>query len=131
MPNWRGIEMKTVICTGTTGSERIAALKDLEKNARDNRQKLLILDVWEAIKQTGGQAIDEATILNLPAAERGALLDRAYKEVAGKLTALRKEGKANVVVVATHAVFFWRSTFMEAFPVQWLQELRADLFVTI
>ena len=126
--------MRTVICTGTSGSERMAALKEVAGYGSGVKEPIEVMDTWEVIREVASEAVDEATILNWPEEKRNLLLEHAYREVAKRLGAIEQaehKGSERTVVVATHAVFYWRSTYMEAFPKQVLSALSADCFVTI
>ena len=126
--------MQTIICTGITGSDQIGCLNAAEAHAREHGHDLQIIDAWEVAKAVSQEPINEATILDRPEAYRERLFDHAYREIAQRLDRIQRSEKAGpepFVVIATHTTFFWRSTYVDAFPEHVLPILKPDLFVTV
>lgn len=126
--------MKTAIITGISGSERIQYLEEIQEYAKRNGRALKIINMWDVLNEVSPKSIDEATILNIPTPKRMGLFKKAYKEAAHRLEELRQHyghGTEKCVAVATHACFYWQTTYHKAFPNHLLRSLRADVFVTI
>jgi adenylate kinase len=126
--------MRTAICTGTSGSQRMDYLQEVRKFASTQGREMVIIDAWEVLKEVSRRPVDEATILNLPTTTRMSLLEQAYKEVSERLEKVRAGKKANspiVATVATHACFHWKTEYVGAFPNHLLVTLKPDVFVTI
>lgn len=126
--------MQTIICTGITGSERIGCLQVTKAYAQTHGRDLRIINAWKVAKEISREPIDEATILNRPEAFRQRLFEDVYCEISRQLDKVRNKGKPKdeqYVAIATHTAFFWRSTYLEAFPEHLLANLHPDLFVTI
>ena len=126
--------MQTIICTGITGSDQIGCLNAVKVHAQEHGHDLQIIDVWEVAKKVSQEPIDEATILNRPKPYRERLFNHTYREIAQQLDQIRRSEKASAeqfVGIATHTTFFWRSTYLEAFPQHLLATLNPDLFITI
>lgn len=126
--------MQTIICTGITGSDRLGCLEATKEYARAHGRDLRIIDSWEIAQEVSKRPVDEATILNQPEADRQRIFKDVYLEISRRLERDRQNERPNQeksVVVATHATFLWRSTYIKAFPENLLNPLRPDLFITI
>jgi len=126
--------MQTIICTGITESDRIGCLEATKAYAQAHGQDLRIINAWEVAQEISREPIDKGTILNRPESYRQQLFEDAYREISCRLDVIRrseKPGNKQFVVIATHTTFFWRSTYLEAFPEHLLTTLKPDLFVTI
>lgn len=124
--------MRTVVVTGVSGSGRIEYLRQVQALAKERNNRLQIIDMWQVMRELSGGQANEATILNWTA-QRVQLLDQAYNEVASRLNKIRTDANngRQAVAVATHAVFYWRSIYIEAFPEHLLELLSPDCFVTV
>ena len=89
--------------------------------------------MWDVVNEISARPIDEATILNVSSARRMQLFEDALKEIVERLEKLRQKGSKNqkCAVIATHALFHWKSTYLEAFPYHQLPSLDVNLFITI
>lgn len=126
--------MQTIICTGITGSNRIGCLEATKAYAQAHGQDLRIINAWQVAKEVSKEPIDGGTILNRPEAFRQQLFEEVYQEISRQLDEVQVSEKPNnkqFVAIATHTTFFWRSTYLEAFPEHLLITLKPDLFVTI
>lgn len=126
--------MRTIICTGITGSDQIGCLEATKAYAQGHGQDLRIIKAWEVAKEVSADPIDEGTILNLPESYRQQLFKETYLEISRRLDEVRHNEKPQdeqFVAIMSHTTFFWKSTYLEAFPDQVLASLRPDLFVTI
>jgi adenylate kinase len=123
--------MKTVVCTGITGTN---VGKYLEKANRIANLKLEVFDVGCEIRKIAeerGQVIDEEVILNRPEPMLAALRSAAFERLGSRLSDIRGQGQADWLVVDVHALFPWKSGFVTGFDPNYLRELRPDLFVTL
>lgn len=126
--------MRTIICTGITGSDQIGCLEATKAYAQGHGQDLRIIKTWDVAKEVSEEPIDEGTILNLPESYRQQLFGEAYLEISRRLDEVRRKEKPQseqFVALMSHTTFFWKSTYLEAFPGEVLASLRPDLFVTI
>jgi hypothetical protein len=123
--------MKCVVCTGTTGSERRAYLKELEYHtSKSMNMKFHILDPWLETKASHPD-IDEATILNAPDEERLDYFHDSYQKIASELANQRKKQEDTFIAVPTHSVFYWKSMFKDAVKDEFIEWLCPDFFITI
>jgi adenylate kinase len=110
--------MKVVVCTGISGSERIECLRDVSVYAKKKGKELEIINMWEVLNQVAGQEIDEATILNLPEDKRMPMIAKAFQEAATALEQKKggEKDERKCVVIAAHACFHWKTSYLRAFP---------------
>jgi adenylate kinase len=120
-----------VICTGTSGTERVAFLDEVRALAAQAGRDLQIFDVREAMFQVAndvGEPVEEETILDMfPHAL--VLLRAAALEKISSLT--KQAGEHQDWIINTHAVFRWKNTLISGFDPYYLERLKPDLYVTI
>lgn len=123
--------MRIAVCTGIPGSDRIECLRQVQEYAKGKGKDLEIINMWDVFSQMSRTPPDEATILNVPDDRRMRLFEKAYVAVAEDLQRRYEKDTEKCAVVAAHALFHWRTTYLDAFPSYLLQSLGADVFVTI
>jgi adenylate kinase len=120
-----------VICTGTSGTERVGFLDEVRALAAQAGRDLQIFDVREAMFQVAhdvGEPVEEETILDMfPHAL--VLLRAAALEKISSLT--EQAGEHQDWIINTHAVFRWKNTLISGFDPYYLERLKPDLYVTI
>src|SRR3954470_4583268 len=120
-----------VICTGTSGTERVGFLDDVRKLASEagrNPQPLGARDGIFQIAQDCGEPVEEETILDMfPHAL--VLLRAAALE---KISSICEQADEHQDwIINTHAVFRWKNTLISGFDPYYLERLKPDLYVTI
>ncbi|MGE3911679.1 MAG: hypothetical protein AB7K36_20135 [Chloroflexota bacterium] len=120
-----------VICTGTSGTERVGFLDEVRALAAQAGRDLQIFDVRDTMFQLAedvGEPVEEETILDMfPHAL--VLLRAAALE---KISSLCEQaGQHQDWIINTHAVFRWKNTLISGFDPYYLQRLKPDLYVTI
>lgn len=127
------VDMRVVICTGISGSERREYLREVADYASSKGKELILIDMWEKICEVAEDDVYEATILNLTEDKRMGFLENAFDVTARELRKMRTEEKNSekCVVVAAHACFHWRSDYLKAFPDRMLSNISPDGFITI
>lgn len=91
--------MKVALVTGTSGSERIKCLEEIQEYAERNGKALEIINMWDVLNEVSPKPIDEATILNLPSHKRMSLLEKAYGETEQRLKKIKEnEGQGWVLI---------------------------------
>jgi adenylate kinase len=120
-----------VICTGTSGTERIGPLRGVARRAAAQGQPVEIFDVREAMFQIAadvGQPVDEDTILDM--FPRALVLLRAA--ALEKIASLCEQASQHPNwIINTHAVFRWKNTLIPGFDSYYLRRLKPDVYVTI
>lgn len=120
-----------VICTGTSGTERIGLLNGVARRAAAQDQPVEIFDVREAMFQIAGdvgQPVDEDTILDM--FPRALVLLRAA--ALEKIASLCEQASRHPNwIINTHAVFRWKNTLIPGFDSYYLKRLKPDIYVTI
>lgn len=120
-----------VICTGTSGTDRVSFLEEVRALAAQAGRDLQILDVRDVMFQLArdlGEPVEEETILDMfPHAL--VLLRAAALE---KISSLCEQaGEQQDWIINTHAVFRWKNTLISGFDPYYLERLKPDLYVTI
>src|SRR3954451_14708075 len=120
-----------VICTGTSGTDRVGLLEEVRALAARAGRDLRIFDVREVMFQVAqdvGEPVEEETILDMfPHAL--ILLRAAALE---KISSLCEQaGEDQDWIINTHAVFRWKNTLISGFDPYYLERLKPDLYVTI
>src|SRR3954452_10873625 len=120
-----------VICTGTSGTDRVSFLQEIRALAAQAGRDLQIFDVRDVMFQLArdlGEPVEEETILDMfPHAL--VLLRAAALEKISRLC--EQAGEDQDWIVNTHAVFRWKNTLISGFDPYYLERLRPDLYVTI
>src|SRR4051794_19776008 len=120
-----------VICTGTSGTDRVGFLEEIRALAAQAGRDLQIFDVRDVMFQLArdlGEPVEEETILDMfPHAL--VLLRAAALE---KISSLCEQAGADQDwIINTHAVFRWKNTLISGFDPYYLERLKPDLYVTI
>src|SRR3954453_18416604 len=120
-----------VICTGTSGTDRVGYLAEIRALAARAGRDLQIFDVRDVMFQLArdlGEPVEEETILDMfPHAL--VLLRAAALE---KISSLCEQaGEDQDWIINTHAVFRWKNTLISGFDPYYLERLKPDLYVTI
>jgi adenylate kinase len=120
-----------VICTGTSGTERVDYLREVARMASDGGETLEVFDVREAMFQIAndvGEPVEEETILDM--FPRGLVLLRAA--ALEKIASICEQTSQHPNwIINTHAVFRWKNTLISGFDPYYLNRLKPDLYVTI
>jgi adenylate kinase len=120
-----------LICTGTSGTDRVGFLQEVRSLAAEAGRDLQILDVRDVMFQLAqdlGEPVEEETILDMfPHAL--VLLRAAALE---KISSLCEQaGDQQDWIINTHAVFRWKNTLISGFDPYYLGRLKPDLYVTV
>ena len=120
-----------VICTGTSGTDRVRIFDEVRSLAAQAGRDLQIFDVRDVMFQLArdlGEPVEEETILDMfPHAL--VLLRAAALE---KISSLCEQaGEDQDWIINTHAVFRWKNTLISGFDPYYLERLKPDLYVTI
>ncbi|MCC6175155.1 MAG: hypothetical protein IT305_07620 [Chloroflexi bacterium] len=120
-----------VICTGISGTERMALLDQVRAMAAQTGRDLRIFDVREVMFQIAediGEPVDEETILDMfPRALvllRAAALEKIW-------SLCQQAGRDQDWIINTHAVFRWKNTLISGFDPYYLGRLKPNLYVTV
>jgi adenylate kinase len=120
-----------VICTGTSGTERVGLLEEVRQLAAQAGRDLRIFDVREAMFQVAqdiGEPVEEETILDMFPHALVMLRAAALEKIS---TLCEQAGPVQDWIINTHAVFRWKNTLISGFDPYYLERLKPDLYVTI
>ena len=117
-----------VVCTGMSGTARLSYVREAAALASQRGQEVAVYDVKEIMFQIAsdrGQPVEEDTILDAASSTLEALRAAALEQV------LRLAETTPHCILATHALFRWRSTLIPGFDVHYLNAFQPDLYVTV
>lgn len=117
-----------VVCTGSSGSDRIGYLKAVEKLAQEAGLQLEIFNVGDMMLQKAhdlGSPVSREKILDLPSSSLEWLRGTVFEEM------VRRVGEHQNSIVATHTCFRWKKFLAPAFDTYYLAQLDPDFYVTI
>ena len=123
--------MVRVICTGTSGTDRMGYLREVARLAAAQGQQVEIFDVRETMFQIAaevGEPVEEETILDMFPRALVMLRAAALEKIA---SVCEKAGRDASWIVNTHAVFRWKNTMISGFDPSSLNRLKPDLYITI
>jgi adenylate kinase len=120
-----------VICTGTSGTERVGFLDEVRTLAAERGRDLQIIDVREVMFQVAqdvGEPVEEETILDMFPHALVLLRAAALEKISSWC---EQAGDDQDWIINTHAVFRWKNTLISGFDPYYLERLKPDLYVTI
>ena len=120
-----------VICTGTSGTERVGYLQEVARLAAEAGQSLEIFDLRETMFQIAsdvGEPVEEDTILDMFPRALVLLRAAALEKIA---SICEQASRHPNWIINTHAVFRWKNSLISGFDPYYLNRLKPDLYVTI
>ena len=117
-----------VVCTGSSGSDRMGYLQGVEELARKAGISLEVCNVGEMMldkAQHIGSPVSREKILDLPSSSLEWLRGSVFEEI------VRKAASHENTIIATHTCFRWKKFLSPAFDTYYLSQLDPDLYVTI
>jgi adenylate kinase len=117
-----------VVCTGSSGSDRMGYLEGVQQMARAAGIQLEVHSVGDMMLQKAsdiGSPVSREKILDLPSSSlewlRGSVFEELVREVAAH----------DNTIIATHTCFRWKKFLSPAFDTYYLRQLNPDFYVTI
>ena len=120
-----------MICTGTSGTDRVDYLREVARLASASGYPLEIFDVRDAMFQIAhdvSQEVEEETILDMFPRALMMLRAAALEKIASLCEGVERHPNW---IINTHAVFRWKNTLISGFDPYYIRRLRPDLYVTI
>jgi adenylate kinase len=117
-----------VVCTGSSGSDRMGYLQGVAKIAQDAGLELEVFNVGDMMIQKAkdmGSPIRREKILDLPSSTLGWLRGTVLEELVSKVDEYEN------TIIATHTCFRWKKFLSTAFDTYYLTQLNPDFYVTI
>ena len=117
-----------VVCTGSSGSDRMGYLQGVEELAREAGLELQVCNVGDMMLQRAsdmGSPVSREKILDLPSSTLGSLRGTVFEEI------VRKAETQENTIIATHTCFRWKKFLAPAFDTYYLSQLDPDFYVTI
>jgi adenylate kinase len=117
-----------VVCTGSSGSDRMGYLQAVQQLADERGVSLEICNVGDMMldkAQNIGSPVSREKILDLPASSLEWLRGTVFEEI------VRKAASHENTVIATHTCFRWKKFLSPAFDAYYLSQLDPDFYVTI
>ena len=117
-----------VLCTGSSGSDRMGYLQGVEQLARKAGIGLEVCNVGDMMldkAQHIGSPVSREKILDLPSSSLEWLRGTVFEEI------VRKAASHENTIIATHTCFRWKKFLSPAFDTYYLSQLDPDLYVTI
>ena len=123
------MESKIIIVTGISGS---GSRNFCRRYAKDNKVKLyhtgdMVYELAQSYPE--GPPVPKENLLNLQPDILNGLRNKAFDVILGNLEQDRKE--YDKILIDTHAEFFWNHVYTNAYDSKYLNEILADIFVTI
>jgi adenylate kinase len=118
-----------VICTGISGTGRLAWLRSVADLARSRGLDVALFDVRETmfdIARAVGEPVEEETILDMFPRALVLLRAAALEQICSAIEA----DPSRHWILNTHAVFRWKNTLISGFDPHYLTRLDPHLFVT-
>jgi adenylate kinase len=120
-----------MICTGTSGTDRLGYLHDLARLAALHGRKVELFDLREVMFQIASdvsEPVEEDTILDMFPRALILLRAAALEKIASHC---EQAGRDAEWIINTHAVFRWKNTLISGFDPYYLNRLRPDLYLTV
>jgi adenylate kinase len=117
-----------VVCTGSSGSDRMGYLQGVQKMAHEAGIELEVCNVGDLMLQKArdiGSPVSREKILDLPSSSLEWLRGTVFEEI------VRKAASHENIIVATHTCFRWKKFLSPAFDTYYLSQLDPDFYVTI
>jgi adenylate kinase len=117
-----------VVCTGSSGSDRMGYLQGVEQLAREAGIPLEVCSVGDMMldkAQHIGSPVSREKILDLPSSSLEWLRGTVFEEIVRKATSHEN------TIIATHTCFRWKKYLSPAFDTYYLSQLDPDFYVTI
>ncbi len=117
-----------VVCTGSSGSDRMGYLQSVKEIAQDAGLELEVCNVGDMMLQKAsdmGSPIRRDKILDLPSSSLEWLRGTVFEEI------VRRAEKHENTIIATHTCFRWKKFLSPAFDTYYLGQLDPDSYVTI
>lgn len=117
-----------VVCTGSSGSDRMGYLEGVQQMAREAGIQLEVCSVGDMMLQKAndiGSSVSREKILDLPSSSLEWLRGSVFEELVREVTA------HDNTVIATHTCFRWKKFLSPAFDTYYLRQLNPDFYVTI
>ncbi len=117
-----------VMCTGSSGSDRIGYLRGVKELADKADVDLEVCNVGDMMLQRAGEMgspVSREKILDLPPSTLGWLRGTVFEEI------VRKTDRHENMIIATHTCFRWKKFLSPAFDTYYLRQLDPDFYVTI
>ena len=117
-----------VVCTGSSGSDRMGYLKGVREMAQQAGIELEVCNVGDMMLQKAsdiGSPVSREKILDLPSSSLEWLRGSVFEEL------VRKSATHENTIIATHTCFRWKKFLSPAFDTYYLRQLDPDFYVTI
>jgi adenylate kinase len=117
-----------VVCTGSSGSDRMGYLQEVKEIAQGAGVELELFNVGDMMLQKAcdmGSPISREKILDLPSSTLGWLRGIVLEEI------VHRADEHENTIIATHTCFRWKKFLSTAFDTYYLARLNPDLYVTI
>jgi adenylate kinase len=120
-----------VICTGTSGTDRLGFLRDLTRLAGSQGRPVEMFDLREVMFQIAAdvsEPVEEETILDMFPRALVLLRAAALEQI---ISRCEQAGREASWIINTHAVFRWKNTLISGFDPYYLNRLKPDLYLTM
>ena len=117
-----------VVCTGSSGSDRMGYLQGVKQLVREAGKELEVCNVGGLMLQKArdiGSPVSREKILDLPSSSLEWLRGTVFEEI------VRKAASHENTIIATHTCFRWKKFLSPAFDTYYLSQLDPDFYVTI
>jgi adenylate kinase len=117
-----------VVCTGSSGSDRMGYLQGVQELVRKTGVALEVCNVGDMMLEKAqhiGSPVSREKILDLPASSLEWLRGTVFEEI------VRKAATHDNTIIATHTCFRWKKYLSPAFDTYYLSQLNPDFYVTI
>lgn len=120
---------KIIVVTGIPGSGSKSfclGYPEGEKKVKVYRTGDMILEMAQAYSGTG---IPKENLLNLQPDMLANLRDKAFEKLTDEIN--REKDNYDLIFIDTHAQFFWNNVYLNAYDWKHLNNIQADMFITI
>src|SRR3989344_5703983 len=117
-----------ILATGVSGCGKLRHFKDVKALGEKNGVNIKIFSIGDLFfkrAREAGEKINPENVLNMPAIASTGYVQAVYERVEGEI-----QPKDNAII-NTHALFDWRSLYVDSKNSRFLDRVKPDKYITI
>ena len=120
---------KIIVVTGIPGSGSKRFCQGYEANGKKAKIYATGDMILEMAQDYSGPGIPKENLLNLQPDMLANLRDKAFEKLTEEIE--REKNNYDIIFIDTHAQFFWNNVYLNAYDWKHLNNIDADMFITI